>query len=169
MAPQQKPGKSVQSVGTPKAFLDAVRHLLRIREFAIDLAADTENYVCEPFFTADTQRVLEDSTWHSFCGGRKGWAWLNPEFNNIYPWAEKCWQESRRGAQIAMLVPAATDTRWWAECVRGKGYVLFIRGRFAFVGHTASYPKGLALVLYAPYLEGGDRMWAWAQEGKGTR
>lgn len=160
--PAQKPGKSVQAVGTPVEFLQAVRRRLRIREFAIDLAADHTNFVVEPYFTKETDALQQP--WAQFCGNGKGWGWLNPEFGDIYPWAEKCWQESRLGAQMALLVPAATDTAWWHDYVRGHGYATHLRQRIKFIGHTDLYPKGLALVLYAPFPEGGDCWWRWRDD-----
>lgn len=157
--PAQKPASSTQAVGTPKDFLDAVRTRLRIREFAIDLAADHTNFVCEPYFTPEVDSLQQP--WHQFCGGDKGWGWLNPEFGDIYPWAEKSWQESQLGAQSVMLVPAATDTYWWGDFVRNKGYAVYLQGRITFIGHSIGYPKGLALILYAPFLHGGDCVWRW--------
>jgi phage N-6-adenine-methyltransferase len=159
MAPTQKPGKSNQVVSTPPEFLAAVRQRLGIREFAIDLAASHENAVCEPYFTRETDSLSQP--WHQFCGNGKGWGWLNPEFADIAPWASKAFAESRLGAQLAMLVPSATDTEWWHDHVRGHGYATHLRQRIRFIGHTDQYPKGLALVLYAPFLEGGECWWSW--------
>lgn len=159
MTPPQKPGKSVQVVGTPAAFLDAVRARLGVREFAIDLAAGHTNAVCEPYFTPEMDALQQP--WHQFCGHGKGWGWLNPPFADIYPWAKKAADEAVLGAQVAMLVPDSPDTRWWFDHVRGRGYVAHLRQRIAFVGHADLYPKGLALVLYAPFIEGGECWWSW--------
>lgn len=157
--PKQKPGKSVQNVGTPIRFLDAVRELLRIQQFSIDLAACSKNNVCEPFYTKHENSLVQD--WSLVTGVGKGWGWLNPEFADIYPWAEKCWKESRRGACVAMLVPAAVGTQWWHDYVEGKGYAIILRSRIKFIGHDTGFPKDLALILYAPYLAGGQTSWRW--------
>lgn len=149
----------MQAVSTPPDFLAAVRCRLGISGFAIDLAASHENAVCEPYFTTEMNSLVQP--WHQYCGRGKGWGWLNPEFADIAPWATKAHEEARQGAQVAMLVPAAPDTRWWYDHVRAKGYVTHLRQRMAFVGHRDMYPKGLALVLYAPYLDGGECWWAW--------
>lgn len=159
--PPQKPGKSVQSVGTPINFLDAVRYRLRIVDFAIDLAADKHNRVVKPFYSVEDDALVQP--WHQVCGLGKGWAWLNPEFGAIYPWAEKCWEESQLGAQVAMLVPAAVGSHWWADFVRGHGYATFLQNRIQFIGHPTLYPKDLALILYAPFIAGGDTTWRWNQ------
>lgn len=167
--PAQKPGKSEQAVGTPKVFLEAVKRRLGIVDFAIDLAADHGNFVCEPFFTPEMNALTQRWVGWGWTGMGTGWSWLNPPFADIGPWVEKAWQESQEGACIAVLVPVATDTAWWNTWVKGKGYISFIQGRFAFVGHSQSYPKGLALVLYAPFLHGGDCSWKWAPRKGGPR
>lgn len=154
--PAQKPGRSEQAVGTPPKFLAAVRQRLRIHDFAVDLAADHTNFVVEPYYTKEVDSLTQP--WHL----HRGWCWLNPEFADIAPWAAKCWAESRLGAHIALLVPAATGAAWWVDSVLGKGYVTYLQGRITFVGHTIGYPKDLALVLYAPYLAGGGCSWRWA-------
>lgn len=158
--PKQKPHRSEQAVATPVAFLNAVRQRLQIVDFAVDLAADHTNFTAPLYFTEEINALVQP--WSLYCGPRLGWGWLNPPFGDIPPWAAKCWEESRKGACVALLVPAATDTDWWHDSVRGKGYVTYLRNRITFVGHTQGYPKGLALVLYAPYLEGGECSWKWA-------
>lgn len=157
--PAQKPGRSEQSVGTPAIFLDAARRRLGIVDFAIDLAADHQNSVCGLCFTEELNSLVQP--WHRYCHARVGWGWLNPPFGDIAPWAQKCWEESRLGAQVALLVPAATGAAWWIDSVRGKGYITYLQGRITFVGHEIGYPKDLALVLYAPFLEGGSCTWRW--------
>lgn len=157
--PKQKPGKSEQEVGTPIRFLDATRELLRITQFAVDLAASAKLHVCEPYITKEQNSLIQP--WHAFTGQGIGWGWLNPEFGDIYPWAQKSWQASRKGAYVAMLVPAAVGTQWWHEFVRGKGYAIMLQSRIQFVGHTDGFPKDLALVLYAPFLAGGETTWRW--------
>lgn len=158
--PAQKPGMSEQSVGTPAVFLDAVRNRMRMpRNFAVDLAADDSNFVTEPYFTRQTDSLSQQ--WSLYCGSGRGWGWLNPEFAGIYPWAQKCWEESRLGAEVLLLVPAATGASWWVDYVQGKGYVTYLQGRITFVGHAAGYPKDLALIAYAPWLEGGSCTWRW--------
>lgn len=157
--PKQRPATSEQSVGTPKVFTNTVLKWMGLKRFAVDLAADHSNAVCEPYFTVETDAFTQ--RWSDWCGGVKGWAWLNPPFSDIAVWAERAHMEATFGAYVIMLVPAATDTSWWETWVDGKAYVVMIRGRFAFVGHKDQYPKGLALLLYAPFLGGGYRTWDW--------
>jgi len=153
--PQQKPGRSEQVVATPKEFLDAVRNRLRIDEFSYDLAADANNTVAPRFFDEEEDALIQ--RWWEI----EGWSWLNPPYSKIEPWVTKAWFASRLGAQIAMLIPASVGSNWWRDWVRGKAYVTYLNDRITFVGHDYVYPKDLALLLYAPYLEGGSCLWGW--------
>jgi phage N-6-adenine-methyltransferase len=150
--PSQQPGVSEQAVGTPPAFLQAVRRRFHIEEFSVDLAADHQNFVAEPYLTD----ALGEA-WHLF----DPWCWLNPPFGDLKPWVEKAWAESRLGCHLLVLVPAATGTNWWVNSVKDKAYINYLQGRLTFVGHRTPYPKDLALLVYAPFLVGGETTWKW--------
>lgn len=154
--PAQRPGKSEQTVCTPPEFLNAVREFLTIENFHIDLAALPENAVVGAFLSPSDD-ALSLSWSRLLPRNTNAWGWLNPPYSNIRPWAQKAFCCHR---QIAMLVPASVGSEWWNEWVDGAAYVLFLRGRLKFVGHTNSYPKDLALVLY-DYGEPGYRTWKW--------
>lgn len=154
--PLQRPATSEQVVATPPLFLEALKVRLGIEDFAWDLAALADNTVAPRGFYSPEENSL-DQPWHLHAG----WLWLNPPFSDITPWVQKAWDESRQGATIAVLVPASTGANWWSHHVLGKAYVTFLNGRLTFVGHTAPYPKDLALLLYAPFLEGGACWWRW--------
>lgn len=159
--PIQKPGKSVQEVGTPRAFLDAVEE--RFGKLAWDLAADESNHVTEGWSGPGSAKQ-PDSLLGAWWALPPGLLWLNPPFGNIGEWAAKCagwrdlpgpgWQQ-----RIALLVPASVGTNWFAEYVDGRALVLFLRPRLTFVGHTAPYPKDLMLVVYGE--KPGYECWRW--------
>lgn len=161
MAPKQKPGKSKQDYQTPPEFLAAVRHLLGIDDFCIDLAASADNAVCGAYITEEQNALDPERYWSTTAAG---WAWLNPPYANISHWVEKAWTESRRGTQLAMLLPASVGANWWRDHVDGKAYVLMLNGRLTFVGETTPYPKDCALLLYAPFLRGGGYVWDWRNQ-----
>jgi phage N-6-adenine-methyltransferase len=152
--PRQKPGTSIQEVATPADFLSAVKRCLNISEFIMDLAADAHNTVAADYLTEQDNSLEQPWPKH-------GWCWLNPPFSKLEKWVEKAWIESREGAQIAMLVPASVGSNWWSYWVDNNAYITFLNGRITFVGHTAPYPKDLALLLWAPYLRGGSCIWRW--------
>lgn len=160
MAPAQKPGRSKQDYSTPPAFLQAFKARLNIFDFALDLAASDENYICKPYFTEEIDSLKQ--SWYPESG--KGWAWCNPPFANIKPWVMKAEWEARLGAQIAMLVPAGVGANWWRDWVHDKAHVLLLNGRLTFVGETAPYPKDCAILLYTSYCKGGYECWNWRVE-----
>lgn len=169
--PKQKPGKSEQSVRTPEDFLEAVRDRFDIDQFSFDLAADEHNTVVPSFIEYDEagQEIVvkchydvEDNALVQNWGIGLGWNWCNPPYGDIAPWVQKGWDESRENcAHTIMLVPASNGARWWKNHVEGKAYVTFLQNRIKFVGHTSPFPKDLALLVYAPFLEGGHTYWNW--------
>lgn len=157
MTPTQKPGRSKQDYGTPPEFLAAVKSRLGIDGFAVDLAADRDNSVADEFYTSTNSALLQRYDWLF-----SGWCWCNPPYARIGPWVEKAYVESRRGARVAMLLPAGVGANWWREWVHGKAFVLLLNGRITFVGETAPYPKDCALLLYGPDIAPGYDVWTWA-------
>lgn len=157
--PEQKPGRSEQVVATPPDFLEAVKTRLGISEFAMDLAADENNTVSVNWIGEEEDSLSEEVKWTD--PDVEGWCWLNPPYSHIEPWVEKAWVQSQEGAKLAVLIPASVGANWWRDWVRGKAYVTYLNNRIKFVGHKDLYPKDLALLLYAPFLEGGSCMWRW--------
>lgn len=155
--PAQRPGQSVQDVRTPTEFLSAVRRLLGIVSFAVDLAASRENTVAPRFYSARTNAL--EQPWNL-----GGWNWLNPPFSDLSPWARKAFNEAQRGARTAMLVPAGVGANWWRDHVHGKARILLLNGRITFVGHKQPYPKDCALLLYAPETIPAYEVWPWMHE-----
>ena len=158
MTPPQKPGRSKQDYQTPPAFVAAVKAMLGIEEFAMDLAASRENSVTGGVaFYGEAEDSLKQAWWQ-LAAGR--WCWLNPPFARIGPWVEKADEECELGQRIAMLLPAGIGTDWYAKHVHGKCHVLALRPRLTFVGETAPYPKDLMLCLYdGPRV--GFSTWDW--------
>ena len=159
--PAQRRGLSVQSVGTPDVFLAAVKRRLGIFAFGLDIAASKDNATARKYFTQRDDCFAQPS-WRSQMGGRLAWSWLNPEFGDIAPYAQRCLHEREvNAAQIAMLVPASTGSNWFRDFVYRKAFVLFLNGRIQFVGHDHGYPKDLILVLYSPIVAPGEEIWRW--------
>ena len=156
--PQQKPGRSEQSVGTPPEFLYAVKKRLCIGNFDVDLAADTHNAVCANYYDEQMDALADNNSWKVTQGG---WAWCNPPYGKISPWVEKASKEAAEGAHIAILVPASVGSNWWRDHVEPYAYQSFLNGRLTFLGHTSPYPKDLALLLYTPWCFTGHEIWYW--------
>jgi phage N-6-adenine-methyltransferase len=148
--PVQKPGRSKQDYSTPDEFIEAVKGLLGISYFDLDLAADESNskgyrYINEEMDSLSVEWPRLD-----------GWCWLNPPFANIEPWAKKCWTS---GIRAAFLVPASVGANWFRDWVDGKAYVFFLSPRLSFDGKDP-YPKDCILALYGTGMT-GYKCWDW--------
>lgn len=160
--PEQKPGKSVQEVGTPRAFLDAVE--ARFGKLAWDLAADETNHVTAGWSGPGSTKQ-PDSLAGAWWALPSGLLWLNPPYANIGQWTEKCagWQFGGYGnsisQRIALLIPAAVGTNYFRRYIDGRARVYFLSPRLTFVGHTQSYPKDLILAMYGETT--GYECWRW--------
>jgi phage N-6-adenine-methyltransferase len=153
--PIQKPGRSKQDYGTPPIFLGAVRDLLGIEQFGMDLAASDVNRVCEPYYTEEINALDPDSSWLA-----ENWCWLNPPYADINPWVQKAYEQSQQGARIAVLVPLSI-ANWWVNWVHEKATVMMLHGRITFVGETKPYPKDCALLLYDLEQPRVYNVWSW--------
>ncbi len=154
--PAQNPGHSKQDYETPPDFFAAVEGLLG-RRFDVDLAAKETNKKVARFVSPeqDTFKV----PWSTDFAGCL--AWLNPEFGDIAPYAERCMQHAgTNGLQIVMLTPASIGSNWYAEYVHDKALIIGIRPRLTFVGASDPYPKDLMLSLFG-FGETGIEVWKW--------
>ncbi len=87
--------------------------------------------------------------------GELGLVFVNPEYGRaINAWIAKCVTEARGagtgrgGCEIVALVPARTDTRWFADIWQSASAILFWRGRLTFLGAPAGAPFPSALVYW---------------------
>lgn len=151
--PAQKPGRSRQTYGTPRPFLEAVAK--RFGEWpSWDLAADESNHVCDLWIGEKQDSLTVD--WHTL----GGLLWLNPPFADIDPWAKKCAAEAAKGARILLLTPAAVGAEWYRQHVAPNAYTLALNPRLTFVGERAPYPKDCMLSVFFAGLRGFD-VWRW--------
>ena len=152
--PRQKPGKSETVVATPWEFVNAVKSLVGIKHFDIDLAADATNSKGLGFLSKKDDSLSLD--WDQLLEGG-AWGWLNPPYDDIEPWVRKA---AHANSHIAVLVPASVGSVWWHNFVHEECFILFPRPRITFVGHKYPYPKDLALLLYGSGETGYDT-WKW--------
>jgi phage N-6-adenine-methyltransferase len=160
--PAQKPGRSKQAVRTPDDFFRAASE--RLGPFWIDLAATYRNRL-RPLYYDRKQNALVQSWLYPVGRPRYStdtdWAWCNPPFADIAPWARKGLIEAQGGAHIAMLLPAAVGSNWWKQYVHHQAKVLLLNGRLTFKGHRTCYPKDLVLVLFSPSVAFDYEVWTW--------
>lgn len=85
----------------------------------------------------------------------RGLVYVNPPYGKPMPqWVARCVEHVRAGGEVLLLVPARTDTAWWARITDCPGVAVgFIRGRLRFelpgvVPESAPFP--CALIYYGP-------------------
>lgn len=168
--PQQKPGKSKQDYSTPADFLGAAKRRLGIVDFCHDFAAHAGNAKARTWFGPGSDShvdALKAPNWARYC--RTGWGFLNPEFANIDPWAERCKQTAADGGHVAFLVPAGVGANWFRDHVDGHALVLALNGRLAFIEGQPDwlYPKDCIFALYSPLVPPGFEVWSWRTQLRG--
>lgn len=151
--PIQKPGRSVQIVGTPDNFLAAFEE--RFGYIIFDLAATSENSVLGVSHYGPDSINGEDALREDWSKLR-GNLWLNPPFAKIGPWAKKAGE----GGNVNLLVPLSSS-KWSAKYCWNVGMVHPLLPRLTFKGHTKPYPKDLMLVRYGHGITPGCELWRW--------
>lgn len=133
----------------------------RTFSFVIDLAASRATNLCPFWYGPDhgieSSRDALAADWTEAGGDR--YCFLNPPYSRtlaatlkkqrdpshrsyrIEAWAEKCWEESQRGARIVALVPFAPQTEWYRQYVMGHKAATNIMGERLkeqeWAGHAA--------------------------------
>lgn len=154
--PAQKPHRSKQDYQTPREFLDAVQ--ARFGRIVFDLSCTTANCVARAGWYFDRGYDGLAESWDTLAQPGEV-AWLNPEFGNVAPWAEKCAGYAGAGL-VTMLIPAAVSTEYYADHIHDRAFVAPIRPRLIFVGEEDPYPKDLMLCVYGMGLR-GFQPWRW--------
>lgn len=142
---------------TPLHVVTAIEQRLDCR-FGMDVATDPGNGILTRMRAAGINRPGVEYT-QADDGLSQPWdaaaVWCNPPYSDCAAWLARARDESRRcGNLIVCLVPARTDTQWWATCVMhpqqipiGVREVLLIVGRVSFSGAgPAPFPS--AVIVY---------------------
>jgi hypothetical protein len=152
---------SKQDYGTPGAFMVQIRKHFKGE---LDLAANEENKKCKYFlgtggFNVDSLSIC----WNHYDFEHWGWLWLNPPYNDIAPWYEKCQRESKMGAKIVSLVPMDSAASWF-DYVPGHAGIWHLQGRIKFDGAKDSCSKDCALHIWAPAYANTFKVWNWKED-----
>jgi DNA N-6-adenine-methyltransferase (Dam) len=151
--PSQRPGRSVQEVGTPDDFLSAFE--TRFGSIVWDLAANSKNSVLGRGHYGPGSEFGEDSLdkdWSTL----NGELWLNPPFEDIGPWARKATQ----GGNVNLFVPLSSSN-WARDYCWGVGKIYVLNPRITFKGHKTAYPKDMMLVRYGLAITPTVELWRW--------
>lgn len=81
----------------------------------------------------------------------------NPPYGRELPkWVKKCYEESQH-ADVVMLIPARTDTRWFHDYIYGKAEIRFVKGRLKFNDGKRPAPFPSMIVIYERQMDKGQR------------
>jgi hypothetical protein len=134
-----------------------------------DLAAHSRNRQHARYFSrtrSDRRAAGHDALsqrWAPLTRRYGGHLWLNPPFRDIDPWASKCKEEGRDGADILLLVPVATGAPWYARHIFGVADRYFLQGRLAFKKGEA-HMRDCVLARFWPGMSGQEHIWAWRRD-----
>ena len=108
---------------TPQDFFDRLNEEFH---FVLDAAATAGSAKC-PLFVSPESDGLSQS-WN--CGGA---VFCNPPYGrSTGKWVAKAYEEAQKGAEIVLLLPARTDTKYFHAYIYGKAEIRFVKGRLAF-------------------------------------
>lgn len=102
------------------------------------------------FYTLEDDGLSRD--WLS--GSDGDLIFVNPPYSKAKAWAEKIVAEAERGVEVASLVAARPDAKWFCRLVwESADAVCFWKGRLRFEGAPSSAPFPSAVVYH------GSRPW----------
>jgi hypothetical protein len=150
---------------TPPEFLDLVR---KVGPIALDPCTTIKNPTgARRFATPEAEPTGDDGFFLTYPFGvvglnglgfpwrvwtqNHGLAFVNPPYGRALPgWIDKCIEEARLGAEIILLVPARTDTKWFQRVYPRADVTLLWSGRIKFIdaatgrqGDAAAFPSAV--------------------------
>ena len=166
--PATKRHRSRQDHPTPWSFMSAIEN--RFGNVVLDLAATKTNSKAGRFISPRENSLKQD--WKVMLNGELGY--LNPPFDPIRPWADKCVEEAIKGARFVMLTQASVDSNWfWEMFPYCTSYAL--RPRLTFIGSKDAFPKPLILSAFNCVRLGAEpgpcgrlHRWNWLIDAEGV-
>jgi phage N-6-adenine-methyltransferase len=120
---------------TPQELFDQLNFIYG--GFETDVCATADNAKCEKYYTPETNGLAQE--WRGMC-------WCNPPYGRtIGKWIEKA---VKSDADVVMLLPARTDTKWFHDFVLPYGKIQFLKGRLKFGGCKNSAPFPSMIVVF---------------------
>lgn len=125
---------------TPPALFDLLDSEFR---FTLDAAANDANHKCTRYLTEE-EDALEADVFDEvvFC---------NPPYGTgLDEWVRAFGRWALNGCHVVALLPANTDTRWFADVFRNADEIRFLHKRVQFVGGGNSNTGGSVIAVYRP-------------------
>ena len=131
-----------QKWNTPKELFD---RLNKEFNFEYDLAAESDNTLCSEFYSKEQDGLKQK--WSGIC-------WLNPPYGDktskMVDWIKKSYNDTQANPNltVVMLIPARTNTKWFANYCMKAAEIRFIIGRPKFGDCIHGLPQPLLLVVF---------------------
>jgi phage N-6-adenine-methyltransferase len=137
------PPSQTDNWATPK---DLWNQLNEVHRFDVDAAASQSNHLCAKWYGLDHEdESRRDGLAVQWDGDS---VWINPPYGRVIKdWTQAALDHYRQGANVVMLLPARTDTRWFHDHCK-QGNIEFIKGRLKFGGSTTPAPFPSMLVRF---------------------
>ena len=75
--------------------------------------------------------------------------YVNPPYNNLAQWMEKCVEEAKKGKKVICLIPQRGDVNWWHDWVLAHAdQIDFIRQGVRFKTYKRKCPFSICIVVY---------------------
>ena len=132
-----------QDYGTPRELFEAVERLFikaSGRRFELDACAHADNTKCDRYFNAKENGLIQDF------GALN--TWMNPPFKYAAEWVKKAYEESTRGARVAVCIPARMDANWFINYAWKAAELRFLTRRVKFTGATDQAPFPVVILVY---------------------
>lgn len=126
---------------TPPDIFAAIQKRYNVT-YTLDVAASDLNHLTPLYYTGPC--IGEGSCNCGLCaswGTEDGTAWCNNPYLLNREFSNKAISEARRGNLSTLLVPAATDTRWWADLFVQSSLVVNLTGRLRFLHPETGLPS----------------------------
>lgn len=134
---------------TPQPLFDLLDREFR---FTLDAAASDANHKCERYLT-ETENALEAMPEGEVI-------FVNPPYGRLSAWAAKFWDWSETGNTVVALLPANTDTGWFAFVCDSAEEVRLLTGRVQFVGGNSN-TGGSMVAVYRPKNPAPCNIYVW--------
>lgn len=143
---------------TPPELYDQLHAEFR---FTLDAAAGPANARCSEFLSGPCMRAFSDDCDCGLCANWQRHAvWCNPPYGlGLLAWVGK-FTEASTHATIVALLPANTDTVWFAQVFKGADELRFLTARVQFLidgkiprdanGKASGNTGGSFLAIYRP-------------------
>lgn len=108
--------------------------------FTLDVCADESNHKVAKYFNKEKDGLKQD--WTPYI------CWMNPPYGRtIGQWVKKARETGQGGGVVVALLPARTDTKWWADVMHASE-LRFIQGRVKFGGHNVGAPFPSVIAVF---------------------